>query len=78
MSLLQLLERGEVDQAKSQAQARLIGSPADAEAQLTIARLTAAEGRLDEAELLLNQLSVQGELAVQIRLTQMALLSARQ
>ncbi|MBS2039646.1 tetratricopeptide repeat protein [bacterium] len=78
MSLLQLLENGELQQARMTAQLRLQVSAEDHEALLTLARLAAAEGRLEEADEILDGIRGLGPVAVQVRLTRLALTAARE
>ena len=78
MSPLQVLEEGEIELARECAQDRLRQLPKDPEALVALARLRAIEGKLEEADEVLDGIVNPGSLQLQIRLTRLALTCARQ
>lgn len=75
--LLELLQLGKVHEARQQASARLLISPNDAEALLTLARIAAADADTEGAEKLLRRAEAVGDTA-ETRLTRACLDAARQ
>lgn len=75
--LLELLQLGKVHEARQQASARLLISPNDPEALLTLARIAAADADTEGAEKLLQRAEAAGDTA-ETRLTRACLDAARQ